>query len=231
MSVSVHIAEMEGSNSNKKRMQIAYKYILDGLLAGVYRPGSNLRINDLCASLKMSQTPIKQALVELEGERLLEKNGKYYSVFNFSRKEVLDLYEVRRIIEGEAAAMAAERAERVEIVSMRRLLGHLTSIAEQEEASPVKFAELSGEFHRIIVRASGNKLLMTMTEDILKRLKIIRITSLTSFDRRADDITEHLRILEAIENREGSLARERMTAHLNLVTNYIGQNLLTQFYE
>ncbi len=222
---------MQDLESSKRRMEIAYRHIVDGLLTGVYKPGSNLRINDLCTSLKMSQTPIKQALVELEGERLLEKNGKYYSVFNFSRKEVLDLYEVRRIIEAEAAAMAAERAEREDILRLRRLLGHLAGIADDKGSNPVKFAEMSGEFHRIIVKASGNEMLMTMTDDILRRLKIIRITSLTSFNRRTDDINEHLRILDAIENRDPKLARGRMADHLNLVTNYVGQNLLAQFYE
>lgn len=99
------------------------------------------------------------------------------------------------------------------------------------EPDPIIFADFSGKFHSLICVASGNQLLSKIVGDIRLRLKIVRVTSFTSFNRRVDDLLEHKAVFKAIKEKNPSLAKELMIDHQNKVIEYVKRELLIQFYE
>lgn len=217
--------------SKQKLTELAYKHIFDGLLYGKYRPGISLNIDVIADNLKMSKTPIREALLELEGEGLIIRNGRYYHVFSPSKKEILDLYEVRRILEGEAAAMAALSPSSELITSLKEVILRIETLSKEGDPDPITFADLSGKFHSLICQGSGNELLLKITTDMRLRLKIVRVTSFTSFNRRIDDLIEHKAVLKAIIEKNSMLARELMVDHQNKVIEYVKRELIMQFYD
>jgi len=217
--------------SKGKLNEVAYKHIFEGILRGKFRPGTFLNVDDISASLSISKTPIREALLELEGEGLIIRDGRYYHIFSPSRKEVMDLYEVRRILEGEAAALAAVNPSPTLIYDLGQTITRIEELSKLSEPDPIIFADLSGKFHSLICVASGNQLLSKIVGDIRLRLKIVRVTSFTSFNRRTDDLLEHKAVFKAIKEKNPSLAKELMIDHQNKVIEYVKRELLMQFYE
>jgi DNA-binding GntR family transcriptional regulator len=217
--------------AKEKLTEVAYKHIFDGILQGKFRPGTSLNIDDISEMLNISKTPIREALLELEGEGLIIRNSRFYYIFSPSRKEIMDLYEVRRILEGEAAALAAVSSTPGLISDLGQILKRIEEQSKMGEPDPITFADLSGKFHSLICTGSGNQLLAKIVGDIRLRLKIVRVTSFTSFNRRNDDFMEHMAVFKAIKDRNPSLAKELMIDHQNKVIEYVKRELLMQFYE
>ncbi|MCL5441973.1 MAG: GntR family transcriptional regulator [Candidatus Thermoplasmatota archaeon] len=217
--------------AKEKLNEVAYKHIFDGILQGKFRPGTFLNIDDISASLNISKTPIREALLELEGEGLIIRNGRYYHIFSPSRKEIMDLYEIRRILEGEAAGLAAVNPPPALIDDLGQTITRIEELSKLGDPDPIIFADLSGKFHSLICAGSGNQLLSKIVGDIRLRLKIVRVTSFTSFNRRKDDLLEHKAVFKAIKDRNPSLAKELMIDHQNKVIEYVKRELLMQFYE
>ena len=217
---------------NKEKLnEVAYKHIFDGILQGKFRPGTFLNIDDISGALNISKTPIREARLELEGEGLIIRNGRYFHIFSPSRKEIIDLYEVRRILEGEAAALASMNPSPALISDLGQTIARIEELSRSGDPDPIIFADLSGKFHSLICTGSGNQLLSKVVSDIRLRLKIVRVTSFTSFNRRKDDLLEHKAVFNAVKDRNPSLARELMIDHQNKVIDYVKRELLMQFYE
>ncbi|MEM0073095.1 MAG: GntR family transcriptional regulator [Thermoplasmatales archaeon] len=217
--------------AKEKLNEVAYRHIFDGLLQGKFRPGTFLNIDDISEKLGISKTPIREALIELEGEGLVNRNGRYYYVFSLSRKDIIELYEVRRILEGEAAALAAINPSPEFINDLSQTINKIEELSKQEEPDPIYFADLSGKFHSLICVGSGNAFLSKIVGDIRLRLKIVRVNLFTSFNRRRDDLAEHKSVFNAIKDKNPPLAKEMMIDHQNKVIDYVKRELIMQFYE
>lgn len=215
----------------RKLTELAYRYIFDSLMNGKFRSGSYINVDDLSSSLNMSKTPVREALVELEGEGLVVRDRRYYHVFSLSKKEVMDLYEVRLILERETAGLAAERATREQMKELQGIITKIRVLSRQSDPDAISFADLSGKFHSQIAKCSSNDRIVEILSDIRLRLKIIRVTSFTSFNRRIDDVEEHETVFQAIKDRDPELARRKMAEHIGKVMQFVRNELLIQFYD
>ena len=218
-------------SSKEKLNEVAYNYIFEAILLGKFRSGTFINIDSISENLHISKTPIREALLELEGEGAVVRNGRYYNIFYPSRTEVLDIYEVRKILEGEAAGLAAINPSIEMIRDLEFTINTIEKISKLEKPDPIAFADLSGKFHSIICNESGNNFLSKVTNDIRMKLKIVRVTSFTSFNRREEDIIEHKAVFKAIKEKNSSLAKELMLDHQTKVIDYVKRELLIQFYE
>ncbi|QXJ29181.1 putative transcriptional regulator [Saccharolobus shibatae B12] len=203
--------------------QIAYERILEYIITGKYKPGSTLKEEELASLLKISRTPIREALVRLEKEGVIVKNGKSFTVIPLTESDILQLYEVRINLESLAAKLAAIRASQDEI---NKLINVLNEIKESANADPLTLANLNGNLHRTIAEASHNKYIADILDSIRLKLKIVRVTLFTSFQRRDDEFREHESIVIAIKNRSPDLAYDMMRMHEEKVLEYVKQNIL-----
>jgi Transcriptional regulators len=209
---------------------MAYKHIFDAIMSGRYRSGQSLSPDSIVAQLNISKTPVREALVELEAEGIISRNGRYYNVIFLDQKDILDLYELRAILESEAAALACERVDQNQIQELKEALRLIREAVSEENPEPIKLADLNGKYHALIAKASGNKYLAEYTSSIRLKLKIIRTTLFTSYDRRMEEVEEHEAILSAIERGDSELARARVRSHMFKVINYLKNNVLNKIY-
>lgn len=201
----------------------AYERILDYIITGKYKPGSVLKEEELASILKISRTPIREALAKLEKEGIIVKNGKSYSVIPLSQSDIIQLYEIRIPLEAEAAKLAANRATDEEINKITKILDEIKNTKEND---PLILANLNGDLHRTIAEASHNKYLVDILDNIRIKLKIVRVTLFTSFQRKDEELKEHEDIVVAIRDRDQDRAYNMMKRHEENVLNYVKRNIL-----
>lgn len=197
-------AETKPSISEK-----AYQHLRSVIFARELLPGTLITERKLAERLNASRTPLRAAINRLEGEGLIERsaNGGFL-VRQVPIDELLEILSIRRLLEGEAAALAAERMSAEEVDA-------LTVLSREVVASPKvgveDFWDYDDTFHRELARGSGKPLLAGMIEDLRGRA---RMCYLKTMDRHfGPQASEHLLVLEAIARRDPARARLAMRRH------------------
>jgi DNA-binding FadR family transcriptional regulator len=137
-----------------------------------------------------------------------------------------DYLECRRILEVEAAGLAAERASDSEISALSTAFKEMEASAEQarmNRAAEDRYHEADIAFHRAVVRATGNRALGRMTEPIHRALTAALRPLARPEHRFERGLPEHQRILEAVSRRHPAEARVAMAEHLATVERYLGE--------
>jgi len=207
----------------------AVQQIVDLIRAGEFSPGDRLPSErQLAAQLQVSRTSIREALRKLETIGLLEiRQGLGIFVKDpasnrvqaaliphlLTDQETLQkLFELREMIEVEAAGRAAQRANAGQIAAMRHWLEAMETCFARDDLSGMVTADV--EFHRQIIVATNNNILVDLLDSIADLLREMRRASLSIRESLPDTIAGHRAILVAIESRDSKAAREAMYDHL-----------------
>ncbi len=199
----------------------AYNEILNSIVRGKYKQGQRLTEDQLCKELNMSRTPVREALRMLLSEGIIKKENKSYSVVYITAEEARMLYELRIPLEGLAARLASEKAEDKDIEKMEKILLEVKEEANKENPDPLVLADLNGAFHEAIADATKNTYLRSCLIDIRVKLKIVRTSLFTSFERRRDEYNEHYSIFAAIKEKRPDEAERLMTEHEKRVLDFL----------
>lgn len=196
-------------------------YIRDAILAGHLAQGGRLREMELAQQLGISRSPLREAFRILESEGLLEvvpRKGVF--VVKTSPEEAQEVYEVRSLIEGYGARVAASRIQDGDLERMRRLLAEMRPAALDNRYWDYQATSL--EFHDTFMRASGNQKLFALYAQTRKFL--LRIQALAAGEHRVsqESVEEHGRILEALERRDPDAAEAAARRHVGNVLSRIG---------
>ena len=222
---------MKIENQDKLTLtETAYKYIFDGILNGKYRAGQSISPDNIVKSLNMSKTPVREALVQLEVEGLVSRNGRFYNVIYLDENEVVELYEIRGILESEATYLATKRLTPEILSELKNTLEIFKKLNQEGDPDPMKMADLNGKIHSIIAKASGNRYISEYTIQIRLKLKVIRTALFSSNERRLSEIREHEDVIRAMESGNAVAARDRMKAHVEEVIDYLKSNVLNRIY-
>ena len=200
----------------------AYSNLKAGIVEGRYRPGASLSEVSLAAEHGMSRTPIREGLARLWQEGYLDRVvGHGYFVARVTVQQIHDTFDVRRLLEGAAAARAAELATSADVQRLRSLapVPNGTMAYRQSESANVRF-------HLAIATCARNSLALELIERCLAQVD--RFMSLgVSFGQFTETATEaHLQIVEAIEAHDPSGARSRMEEHLDCGSQLMKDALL-----
>ncbi|MCA1559165.1 MAG: GntR family transcriptional regulator [Acidobacteria bacterium] len=199
-------------------MDRAYHNIKAGIVRGRYRPGAPLSEVMLAKEHGMSRTPVREGLARLWQERYLDRvAGHGYFVARVTVQSIHDTFDVRRLLEGAAAARAAELATPEEVNALRQLaVVPISHGAPQQEEGAYRDAEVANlKFHLAIATAARNTLALELIDRCLAQVD--RFMSLgVNFGPFQDGATEaHLLIVEAIAQRDPVAAQARMEEHLD----------------
>ena len=208
----------------------AYRYVFDGIMNGRYRAGQSISPDTLASNLNMSKTPIREALLQLETEGLIVRNGRFYNIIYLDENEVIELYEVRAILEAEASAMAAARMTDDIRKDLKETLRIIKKMSSAENPDPIMLADLNGKLHSMIAAASGNRYIVEYTSNIRLKLKVVRTTLFSSFDRREVELKEHEKVIEAVLSGDQATARRSMWEHEMEVLEYLKASVLNKIY-
>ncbi|MGH2944899.1 MAG: FadR/GntR family transcriptional regulator [Solirubrobacteraceae bacterium] len=219
--------------------------VVTDIVSGAIQPGEMLpREADLAAQFGVSRGVAREAIRGLEERGLIRvKHGRgatanpadMWDLFSTDVLSALlesdrgievltDYLECRRILEIEAAGLAAERADATRISDLAGALARMTSSAERATVNPAAedlYHEADIDFHRRVIAATGNKALGRMTEPIHRALAEARRPLARPEFRLERSLPEHERILAAIADRDPAEARAAMRDHLLTVELYL----------
>ena len=183
--------------------------ILDGRL----KKGDVVTETALSARLGVSRTPLRAALHTLAEEGLIELRANRGAVIlGVSPTDLANIYEIRRNLEGLATSLAIERMSAEDLASLTESVELSEFYLRKRDLE--KLRELDTEFHRIIYRATQNRHLDRILTDLHRKIKVYRKLSLSVSERIEKSVKEHREILEAIKNRDTSLAERLTTEHV-----------------
>lgn len=217
----------DSEHAPKQQTAKALSGLRDLILAGEVQPGERLSEVALAERLSVSRTPLRAALQRLEQEglvALIPSGG--YAVRSFSRQEVIDAIELRGVLEGTAARLAAERATTPgRIEAIRDVVADLDTVlaAEPSAMDFERYEALNGMFHRLLWDLAGSDLLRREIE----RMTSLPFASPNAFVNTESDVpafyrslvvaqAQHKAIISAIELREGARAEALAREHARL---------------
>jgi DNA-binding GntR family transcriptional regulator len=182
--------------------------ILDGKL----RPGARLVEDRLSIELGVSRVPVREALLGLSREGLvtLERN-RGASVADVTPQTVAELVEVRALLEGLNAKLAARRHDPEIVAELRDTLKR--GNAASKTGSPEELSRLNAEFHERLTEASRNSVLADVMRSLRERTSLA--FALNGHPRARDDWQEHAGILAAVIDGDEELATLLATRHVH----------------
>lgn len=195
-----------------------HEYILrtlrDAIMAGELSPGQKLVEADLQARLKVSRPSLREALRQLESERLVRITPhKGPSVAEITWPEADQIYEVREILEGHAAMLFASRAARAEVLAVRKAL----EAFEAATATPTHGKDLldsTKAFYDVILQGCGNQVIADMLTGLFARINLLRSWSMSLPARSAESAREMRQLYLAIEARDAKAAKAAAIYHV-----------------
>ena len=183
------------------------------ILNGRLRAGTRLRQTDLADRLAISRTPIREALVRLQDEGLVELlPGGGVQVKRLALDEAVELYDLREVLDGLAARLAARRAGPASLARLERALERMARCVARDDANQWFPAHV--DFHDEIFRASGHRRLLSMTAVVKLSIRHFHPLLLRTEHRLADAYREHRAIFEALAARDAAEAERLARAHI-----------------
>ncbi|WP_338817881.1 HTH-type transcriptional repressor RspR [Moorella thermoacetica] len=204
------------------RGQKVYEEIKEAIINNTLKPGTMLQERIIAEKLGVSRTPVREALRRLNSEGLIELiPGKGATVTKITIEDIREIMQVREPLECLAVKLAAERIQPRDIKFLEELLADW----EREINNPgnIDFQFLSAKdiaFHEHIIKVAGNKRLAYILN--ILRDQIHRITFLTQDNRNRIETSnpQHLRILEALKQRDPLGAEQSMRQHMQSIKEY-----------
>ena len=214
--------------------QHAYENILDRLKSGEFSPGMRLSDEQLASELGVSRSPVREAILQLSGEGIIEQRPRQGAYIRMpDRKTLSNEFELRLALEPFAASLAAERRSVADMRKLRdltdRMEKHASEAVEsgQESVDPalrLKCLECDDRSHVLIAKMVDNG---RLSEVIRVGQVVMRIFALAVLKPAPDALLEasrqHRRFVDAIEDRDARRATEEMTHHIE----FGAQNLLS----
>jgi len=192
-------------------MHTAYDQLFDAIESGALKPGDRLLETDLAARFGVSRTPVREAIRRLEAEGIVTHLPRVgAAVRTLGQQEIVELYEMRIVLETTAATMAAKHASDAEIRTLQSLNAQMTGNA----SDPVKVAKLNRRFHHCIMQAARNQFLAHSYHALSHALILLGKTTLETDARVARVTQQHDAIIAALLSGDGAAAASEMRSHM-----------------
>ena len=194
--------------------EVAHKALMDMLLCGELAPNEVVTERKIALRLGLSRTPLREAVRRLEGERFLERqrNGALV-VRPLPVEEFMHILNVRRLVEGEAARLAAGRVSLAELEHIKMRIGEVLKLPE--DAVTEESASSDRDLHALIAQACGNPVIQQIINDLKTRTSMFRFRWLPA--RIKSVCAEHLEIIDALIAGDAQRAEKAMRDHVDQV--------------
>ncbi|MDA9350717.1 GntR family transcriptional regulator [Planktomarina temperata] len=191
--------------------EAAYHRLYEAIRSGSFRPGDRLREIEVAERLALSRTPVREALRKLESDGIVEHRPRLGAVIRtLTPSEVVELYEMRLVLERTAAQMAAKHANDAEIDLLNDLNDQIAALGDDTQQA----AALNQDFHHRIYLASRNRFLLASARGLNNALMLLGPTTLDDEARIKTVSAQHARIIEAIRASDQTAAGDAAEAHL-----------------
>lgn len=184
----------------------------------------------LAKRLRISRTPVREAVRQLTQEGLLEQIPRYGTVIRkLDRRDLAELYHVREALESHAAAQAAEKLTERQLAQLALLVDAMREIGKAANGAGsrdlareavAKFMGVDKAFHMLILEAAGNRRLIKIVRETRALSDLFRLQLRTEPLRLVEQaIDYHQRILVGLQERNGQKAAAAMAEHIRTALN------------
>jgi DNA-binding GntR family transcriptional regulator len=209
------------SADGRSLSDIAYAGVVDMLRSRELSPNDVILETHLSRQLNISRTPLREAIRRLEGEKILERQKSGSLVVRaMSIEDLLHIWQIRRLLEGDAARRAAGQ---ISVRDLKTLRAKLIAMKSNGNPTPEDLRAVGRDLHSLIAQASGNPMLAAIIEDFRKRTQLLTIRRVP--ERAIKVCEEHLAIVDALLAGDGDEARDAMQRHIEGVRAYTLEKL------
>ncbi|KYO66994.1 HTH-type transcriptional regulator McbR [Thermovenabulum gondwanense] len=204
--------ELEFSNLKPIR-ELIYEHIRKMIFSGELKEGERLVEKDLAEKLKVSRTPVREALRKLETEGLVvHLPRKGVVVKGFSKEDVIEIYSIRKSLEALAISFTVQNITEKEIEKLKNLNEKMKEVAKEEDTE--KLFELLREFNKVLVESCRMPRLINLINTYREYLERFRVVTMSKKERRLSALKEHDEIIDAIIRRDANRAQSLVQEHL-----------------
>ena len=182
------------------------------ILAGTYKPGERLIEDRLSAEFAVSRVPVREAIRTLTAEGLVVPTASRGArVAETTGAFARELVEVRALLEGMNARLAARHRDPATLTALRKVLARGNAAAA--DGTPAELAALNGEFHELLAVAGSNRVLRDVMRSLRERTNLVFRRN--TVERAREDWREHAQILSAVVAGDDELAALLATRHVH----------------
>ena len=215
-------------NPDGKLRDIVADMLYDDIISLRIAPGTKLNVNQLASSLGISRTPVAEAIARLAEIGFVVsntgQNGNY--VLDLNLLDMINLYQVRSSIEGQAAALCAHSADEATVRQLTRLADAFKESVISRDIRGMKDTDMP--FHQLIIHSCGNPYIIQSYELILPKLTMYQSSMLEFISHDGSEgnpwmpsVTfNHISVVSAIRMRMPDLARRSMEDHVTTSLNF-----------
>ena len=189
-----------------------YDELIEAIIRRDICPGDSLVQEKLATEMQISRTPVREALMRLESEGVLEvSNRGSFRLYKMNDEEVEELYQSRAAVEGQCARILAVNHTQDDIDTLRR-------VVEREENIPDKTArsyfEANRNIHMAFVKQANNRFLMDMFNMIWGKALVFPLFATIENVKLEKSLGDHMQLIEAIASGDKTDALEVFTDHI-----------------
>ncbi|MFG1687567.1 GntR family transcriptional regulator [Nonomuraea sp. NPDC049269] len=197
------------------REQVAHA-LRAALVTGEMRPGVVYSAPVLAAQFGVSATPVREAMLDLAKEGLVEAvRNKGFRVTELSDRDLDELTEIRQLIEVPTVTRLADASRAAEFERLRPVAEEIVAAAERGDLLGYVDADL--RFHVELLTLSGNAHLVEVVKDLRNRARLYGLSQLRERGTLSESAREHVALLDALKTGDTTAARSIMSEHIQHV--------------
>ena len=203
--------------------EMVYDAIKNKIITLEFSSGQRLQEEHLVEMLGTSKTPIKIALAKLEQEGLVQtihRRGTY--VIELNKKMMVEIYSLREVLEGLAAREAARNLTSEALVKIRKNLRIFDS--DRKDISLEKHLEYDEGFHQAVIKGAKHNFLEETLVRLFNIVTLFKLRTASVRKKSRNPYHEHLKIFEALEQRNSNKAEEAMRFHIRKAMRVLIEN-------
>jgi DNA-binding GntR family transcriptional regulator len=195
------------------RVETAYQQLKRDIMEGVYTPRQRLVETDIAPALGVSRATLRAVLIRLQHEGLIETQpNRGAQVRAFSVEEAAKILQVREVLEGLAAALAAEKAMPSQLAELRSIVTEMEKTLADGDL--LGHLPLVGRFHRLIVKAAAHEVIDQFLDTLHAPLIRHQFRIILVPGRKDESLAEHREILTYLEQHDAAGAEQAMRRHM-----------------
>lgn len=213
-------AEGEGSRLGPK----VYEHLRRAILDGEYDVGHRISDIAIAKTLRVSRTPVREALLRLEQEGLLSRDGpRRLIVSTITSEEVAHIYPIVAVLEGLAGYLAAPHFTAADLKELRRLDSRMQAAAQALDVTT--FFKANATFHDVFIRRADNPRLENEIGAFRLLMRKFRVFLMKIPGRMAMSIDEHAAIIRAFAAKDAQEVETAIRKHINSAEQALRQAL------
>jgi DNA-binding GntR family transcriptional regulator len=183
------------------------------IMAGELKKGDKIKEHDLCTSMDVSKTPLREALKVLNAEgiiKLIHNRGAYVS--RPTHEEIKEMFDVMSVLEGACARAAVEKMTDNKLLTLGKI--HKKLEENFQDNNRKGYIYYNNLYHGFLQKIAGNHTLNQIVNGLRKKILLYRFESLSNPKRFEKSLKEHRSLQKAFQSRDPKLAEKLMRNHL-----------------